>query len=346
MTTQITVSDFLELARTLPIIDVRSENEFKQGHIPGAFNLPLFNNEERAIIGTLYKNSGREASVLKGLEITGPKLGDFVKQLHKITDQKQLLVHCWRGGMRSESMAWLFHVTGYEVFVLKNGYKAYRHFIREALVKPANIIVLGGLTGSGKTEILHSLEIVGEQILDLEKLANHKGSVFGGFGPPGQPTNEQFENDIFADWQRFDLTKPIWIEDESRMIGNVSIPDPLFEQMQSSIMIKVDTGKEQRIRRLVSEYSTIEKKDLEMAILKIGEKLGGANTQKALKALESGDLTMVADLILFYYDKSYTHSVMKRHNQQIFPVNLEGSDPIKNATLILEAAKSLRGINQ
>jgi tRNA 2-selenouridine synthase len=346
MTTQTIASEFLDLARTLPVVDVRSENEFLQGHIPEAINMPLFNNEERAIIGTLYKNSGREASVLKGLEISGPKLADFVKQLHKITDQKQILVHCWRGGMRSESMAWIFHVAGYEVFVLKNGYKAYRHFIREALARPANIIVLGGLTGSGKTEILHSLGIKGEQILDLERLASHKGSVFGGFGLAGQPTNEQFENDIFAEWQRFDLTKPIWIEDESRMIGTVSIPNPLFEQMQSSIMTKVETGKEQRIRRIVSEYSTIENQDLETAVLKISEKLGGANTKKALNALESGDLQMVADLALSYYDKAYAHSVMKRQNKQIFPVNIEGSDPVKNATLILEAAKSLRGINQ
>ncbi|MGA3013875.1 MAG: tRNA 2-selenouridine(34) synthase MnmH [Bacteroidales bacterium] len=345
MTTQTNASEFLELARTIPIIDVRSENEYIQGHIPEAINLPLFNNEERAIIGTLYKNSGREASVLKGLEITGPKLADYVKQLHKITGQKQLLVHCWRGGMRSESMAWLFQVAGYEVFVLRNGYKSYRHFIRETMARPANIIVLGGLTGSGKTELLQSLGIKGEQILDLERLASHKGSVFGGLGQPGQPTNEQFENDIFAEWQRFDLTRPIWIEDESRMIGNVSIPDPLFEQMQSSIMIKMETGKEQRIRRLVSEYSTIERQDLGMAILKIGEKLGGANTKKALKALESGDLKMVADLALFYYDKTYTHSVQKRQNQQVYSLNLESSDTAKNAILILEAAKSLGGIN-
>ncbi len=137
---------------------------------------------------------------------------------------------------------------------------------------------------------------MGKQTLDLEQLARHKGSVFGGIGMPDQPTNEQFENDIFAAWQTFDITKPLWIEDESRMIGNVSIPDPLFDQMKRAVMIKVETNSELRIHRLVNEYSKADKMELERAILKISEKLGGANTKKALLALETGDFETVADL--------------------------------------------------
>jgi tRNA 2-selenouridine synthase len=342
MITQITAFEFLDLARTYRVIDVRSENEYLQGHIPGAFNLPLFNNEERAVVGTLYKNSGREASVLKGLEFAGPKLADFVKQVHKFTDQKKLLMHCWRGGMRSESMAWLFQVAGYEVSVLKNGYKAYRHFIRESLSQPSSIIILGGLTGSGKTELLHLIGKMGEQVLDIESLACHKGSVFGGFGQPNQPTNEQFENDIYETWQKFDLTKPLWIEDESRMIGNVSIPDPLFEQMSSAVMIKVESSRENRLHRLVDEYSKVEIHDLQSALLKVSEKLGGTNTQKALAALETGDFETVANLALLYYDKTYEHSVLKRKNQKIFNVYIESHDPVKNATIILETGKSIK----
>ena len=342
MINHITAAEFLDRARVLPIIDVRSEKEYLQGHIPETFNLPLFNNEERVIVGTLYKNSGRETSVLKGLELAGPKLADFVKQLHKITDQKQLLIYCWRGGMRSKSMAWLFQLADYEVFIMEKGYKAYRRFIRERLSMPANVIILGGLTGSGKTELLHLLGKMGEQILDLEKLACHKGSVFGGFGQPDQPTNEQFENDIFGAWENFDLSRLVWIEDESRMIGNVSIPDPLFEQMSRAVMIKVETGRGQRIRRLVDEYSKVEKQDLQKAVLKISEKLGGTNTKTVLTAIDAGDFETVTSLALSYYDKTYNHSVQKRENQKIQTVSIESNDPIKNAALTLEAGKSIK----
>jgi tRNA 2-selenouridine synthase len=342
MINHITAIEFLDRARVLPVIDVRSEKEYLQGHIPGAINLPLFNDEERAVVGTLYKNSGREASVLKGLELAGPKLADFVKQLHKITDQKQLLVHCWRGGMRSENMAWLFQVAGYEVFVLEGGYKSYRRFIRESLSQPANIIILGGLTGSGKTELLHLLGKMGEQVLDLEKLACHKGSVFGGFGQSNQPTNEQFENSIFAAWENIDPSRAVWIEDESRMIGNVSIPDSLFEQMSRAVMIKIETGRKQRIRKLVEEYSKFEKQELQRAVMKISEKLGGTNTKTALAAIDVGDFDTVAGLALSYYDKTYAHSVLKRENPKIHPVSIENYDPVKNAALILEAGKSIK----
>jgi len=239
-------------------------------------------------------------------------------------------------------MAWLFQVAGYEVFVLEGGYKAYRRFIRERLAKPADIIVLGGLTGSGKTELLHLLGQMGEQVLDLEKLACHKGSVFGGIGQPCQPTNEQFENDIFSAWGKIDPSRLVWIEDESRMIGNVSIPDPLFEQMSRAVMIKVETAREQRIRRLVDEYSKVEKKDLHQAVLKIDEKLGGTNTKTALAAIDAGEFETVAGLALSYYDKTYTHSVLKRVNQKIFSVSIENNDPVKNAALILEAGKSIK----
>ncbi|MGA2823369.1 MAG: tRNA 2-selenouridine(34) synthase MnmH [Bacteroidales bacterium] len=342
MINHITAVEFLDRARVIPIIDVRSEKEYLQGHIPEAINLPLFNNEERAVVGTLYKNSGREASVLKGLELASPKLVDFVKQLYKITDQKQLLIYCWRGGMRSENMAWLFQLADYEVFVMKGGYKAYRRFIRERLSQPANVIILGGLTGSGKTELLQLLEKMGEQILDLEKLACHKGSVFGGFGQPNQPTNEQFENDIFGAWGNIDPSKLVWIEDESRMIGNVSIPDPLFEQMSRAVMIEVKTSREQRIRRLVDEYSKVEKQNLQNAVLKISEKLGGTNTKTALTAINAGDFETVTGLVLSYYDKTYNHSVLRRENQEIRSVFIESDDPIKNATLILETGKSIK----
>ena len=342
MNDRITVAEFLDRARNVPVIDVRSEKEFLQGHIPGAVNLSLFNDEERAVVGTLYKNSGRESSVLKGLDLAGPKLAGFVKQLHKITSGKQVLVHCWRGGMRSESMAWLFRLAGYEACLLEGGYKAYRHFIRAGLSLPAKIILLGGMTGSGKTDLLHQLGKMGEQILDLEALACHKGSVFGGIGQPSQPTNEQFENNIYAGWAVLDPARPVWLEDESRMIGNVSLPDPLLEQMNHAAMIQVELSTEQRIKRLVKEYSSVEKEDLRTAVLKISEKLGGTHTKTALSAIDDGDFETVAGLSLSYYDKTYAHSVLRKNNADIRIVSLENDDIVKNAGSILEAAKSLK----
>ena len=341
MVNQIDIEDFYRLIGNLPIIDIRSEKEYQQGHIPGSINLPLFNNEERAIVGTLYKNSGRETSVLKGLELVGRKLPDFIKQLHKITDKKQILVHCWRGGMRSESMAWLFNLAGYEVQVLKGGYKAYRHFIRKEFLQKAKIIILGGLTGSGKTEILHRLGGIGEQILDLESLANHKGSVFGGYNLPDQPTNEQFENDLYGVWGNMDFSRCIWIEDESRMIGNVCIPDPLFEQMNRAPMIKIEVGKEERVKRILDEYAILEKQDLLTALKKIGEKLGGTNLKMAISALESDDFKTVVNLTLAHYDKSYTFSVNRRANPEVLAIHLEENSPEKNVDLVLEASKKI-----
>ncbi|MCX6244777.1 MAG: tRNA 2-selenouridine(34) synthase MnmH [Bacteroidetes bacterium] len=340
MAIRIEAEQFLSQSDIMTVVDVRSPAEYLQGHIPGAMNIPLFDDRERAVVGTIYKNSGREASILKGLELAGPKLSMMVKKLNTVADQKAVLVHCWRGGMRSESMAWLFEQAGYSVSVLDGGYKAYRKFIRDRFSQPLKIVVLGGLTGSGKTEILEALAEKGEQVLDLERLAFHKGSVFGGLGQPDQPTNEQFENDIYAEWEKYDPGKITWIEDESRMIGKLCIPDPLFDQMNRSPMIMIETNREERIRRLVSEYSDFEKEELEGAILKISEKLGGANTKTALSAITSGDFDTAAGLMLVYYDKSYTHSVDKRLNKDIFTIMME-NDTGKNVTAVLNQARRL-----
>jgi tRNA 2-selenouridine synthase len=340
MANRIEAGPFLSASQTTPVVDVRSPAEYRQGHIPGAVNIPLFDDRERALIGTLYKNSGREVSVLKGLEIAGPKLSAFVKQLMAATKQKEILVHCWRGGMRSESMAWLFEQAGFSVSVLEGGYKAYRKHIRTGFSKPLKMVILGGLTGCGKTEILHILEELGEQVLDLERLAAHKGSVFGGLDMPDQPTNEQFENSVYSEWNDLDPDRLVWIEDESRAIGRVSIPDPLFDQMNRSPMILLETSDEERIRRLVGEYSILEKKELERAILKISEKLGGANTSTVLDAVATGDFHGAVERMLVYYDKAYAHSIRKRINSNIANLETTGEDPVRKAAAVLEKSQS------
>jgi len=324
-------SEFLKLAGDIDIIDVRSPSEFLDGHIPGAHNLPLFNDEERAIVGTLYKNSGREASVLRGLELVGPKLSDFVKQARKISPNHQLLVHCWRGGLRSKNMAWLLEIAGFDTMVLEGGYKAYRRFIRQELGEMREYIILGGKTGSGKSDILQALKSRGEQVIDLEGLAHHKGSAFGDLGQEHQPTNEQFENNLFEEWKRLDANRPIWLEDESRGIGKVSIPDTLFENMRKSTTLFIDVPKEIRVKRLVNEYAGFNQKKLIAAVERITTKLGGLNAKLAIEAIYRDDYETVVDLLLVYYDKSYLKGLHFRDAVSVFTLNSETGDPDANA---------------
>ncbi len=228
MSEKIGALDFFNLSKDIPVIDVRSPKEFETGHIPGAHNIPIFSNEERAIVGTKYKQEGREPAILVGLEIVGSKLKSFANTARKLSKNNQLLVHCWRGGMRSSSMAWLFEMVGIKTFILEGGYKAFRNYGKSQLAASKKLIILGGLTGSGKTETLLKIKEKGEQVVDLEGLAHHKGSAFGSLGQKPQLPNEQFENNLIYEWLTLDITKSIWLEDESHSIGSNWIPNEHF----------------------------------------------------------------------------------------------------------------------
>ncbi|MGM0377930.1 MAG: tRNA 2-selenouridine(34) synthase MnmH [Bacteroidota bacterium] len=306
-------SEFLEASETYPVLDVRTPSEYEQGHIPGALNLPLFSDEERAVVGTLYKKESREAAVMKGLEIVGPKMADIASKARALAINKTVLLHCWRGGMRSESLAWLSRTAGLHASVLKGGYKAYRAYFREQLqTLDWKFIVLGGPTGCGKTDVLKALADQGEQVLDLEGLACHKGSAFGALGQLPQPTTEQFENDIHEVFRHFKPDRVIWVEGESHSIGRVYVPDMLFEQLMSAPLVMYDLERELRLDRLVNEYGCFDKDLLAQSVRKIEKRLGGARTQEALQALEEGNFRKVADITLQYYDKSYTKSLGRR----------------------------------
>lgn len=335
MIQKVSAAVFLSLADEYCLADVRSPAEFAEGHIPGSMNIPLFNDEERSVIGTLYHKQGREEAILKGLDIALPKVSGYIRSVRKEIQGKKLAVHCWRGGMRSEMMAEVFRKAGYSVILLEGGYKAYRHFIRDSFSAKANIIVLGGFTGCGKTEILAALADKGEQVIDLEHLASHKGSVFGALGQRPQPTNEQFENELYRIWSGMDLTKRIWLEDESRSIGRVALPPPVFEQISEARMIQVFMDKTLRIDRLVEEYSCFPKEMLAAAIIKIHDGLGGSRSKLALEALGEGDFAEVADFVLEYYDKAYQKAIDKRKNKDITGIRLEGSDARHHASQIL-----------
>ncbi len=340
MATTLPIEKFLPLTDTLPLVDVRSPAEFAQGHIPGAVNIPLFNNDERALVGIGYKNGGKEHAVQLGLEIVGPKLARFVKQAKRLAPQKELLIHCWRGGMRSESMAWLFETAGLKTHILEGGYKAYRRHIRQQFSRTVKMIVLGGFTGSGKTDILKALQKRGEQFLDIEKTAHHKGSVFGPLGQEPQPTNEQFENNLADVWRKFDFSKRIWVEDESRQLGKCVLPEPLFFQLRKAPLLKIIVPKPEREKRLVKEYGDFPKAELKEQLIKIRERLGGQYLKEALIALENNDLHKVAGLALRYYDKAYTHGTAQRPAEKVFEITLKEDHPEINAHMILKFVES------
>ena len=329
-------SEFLALGETLPIVDVRTPAEFEQGHIPGAFNIPLFTNEERAVVGTLYKREGKEVAFMKGLDFVGPRMRSFVKSARKIAPERKILVHCWRGGMRSGSMAWLFKSAGFEAHTLEGGYKAYRRHIRKSFDAKSHWIILGGYTGSGKTEILQEISNIGQQVVDLEGIANHKGSAFGHIGQEPQPTTEQFENNLGQRWLQLDFAKTIWMEDESKAIGHVYQPENFYQKLRSSRLIFIDIPKEARIQRLVKEYAGIDHQALKDSLDKITRRLGGQNHKKAAMALEVNDYATVADITLSYYDKAYGYGVSQRNASSVFTLKVEGDNPKATARLVVD----------
>lgn len=299
------------------IIDVRTPKEFQQGHIPGAVNIPLFSNDERVIIGTIYKQQGKQKAILKGLEFVGPKMVDIVAKAQLVAKNNCIYIHCWRGGMRSGSVAWLLELYGIRVFTLKEGYKSFRNFALNSFSTPFNLIVLGGKTGSGKTEILAKLKELGEQIIDLEKIAVHKGSAFGALGEKLQPSQEQFENELGCLMHKFDSTKRVWIEDESRLIGTKVIPEKLWLQIRIAKMFYIDVPLEDRINYLTKEYGQFSTEQLKQSVLKISKRLGNLQTKNALTALQENDLKTTCKICLSYYDKSYTHGIQQREKQNV-----------------------------
>lgn len=323
----------------MPVVDVRSPGEYNKAHIPGAYNIPLFDNDQRKRVGIAYHQHGRQEAVMEGLRIVGPRMESLADEARNLAgDQRSLVVHCWRGGMRSESMAWLFDKLGLVTYVLKGGYKAYRRYCRPMLKQPACIIVLGGYTGSGKTDILKSLKEQGQQVLDLEGLACHKGSAFGSMGQKEQPSTEHFENRLFDEWLKMDLERPVWIEDESKMIGKCGIPDELFHAMRRAPVVKIELDRSLRVERLVEEYAVFDREKLKGAISRIRKRLGGDRARQAMEAVDEGDFHSAADISLDYYDKAYLHGLGKRDPSRIHSLAIDRDDPNHTARLLIEKA--------
>ena len=309
----VSINEFLALRKEgFPLVDARSEKEFEIGHIEGATNLPLLNNENRTIVGTAYKVSGREIAVQKGFELAGPHFGEIFKQGRKLSHQKKILVYCWRGGLRSNILAWVLGFTQAEIYVLENGYKNYRKAVLATLDFPYKFIVLGGKTGTGKTEVLHLLKAKGEQILDIEALACHKGSSFGALGMEPQPQQEHFENSIAEILWKYDAEKRIWIENESRLTGRLVLPLEIFNALRERKLIELEIPIATRIARLANEYAQFDTNLLEEALNRLQKRLGGLRTKLALEALAEKNNEVWIQLVLEYYDSTYAFGLSNR----------------------------------
>ncbi len=327
----------------VPVIDVRTPAEFANGHIPGALNIPIFSDDERALIGTRYHQAGKDAGFMLGLEVIGPKLSYFVKKLNSIVAaHSPLILYCWRGGMRSNSMGWLFEQAGHEVMVINGGYKAYRSYIREHICHGWDFRVIGGLTGSGKTITLQHLSLLGEQVIDLEAIASHKGSVFGHLGQSAQPCNEEFENTLWEAIRQMDPCRPIFVEDESRSIGKVSLPEPFYIRLQLSPLYLLEVSFDDRVNRIVHEYGCFPKEDIIGNILKINKYIGSENCNKAVQMVLNDDLKSAAGLLLKYYDKKYREAITAYGQREMTVIKGSSKDCNNNAKLI----QQLSSVNQ
>ncbi len=372
---KITIEQFLELAKQHPVFDVRSPGEYNHAHISNAHNLPLFNDEERKIVGTAYKQQSREVAIKIGLDFFGVKMKAMVEEAERIVadfyksftksntpvfpfpqDALQgggggVLVHCWRGGMRSAGVAWLLDLYGFKVYTLAGGYKAYRKWILAQFEKEYRFNIVGGYTGSGKTLVLHQLKKQHKLIIDLEALANHKGSAFGGMGP--QPTQEMFENmlaeTLFACRCSFieendaastndQRSTVIYIEDESQRIGNLQIPMPLWNSIRKSPVYFLDIPFEERLNYITEEYGKLDKEKLVNAVIRIQKRLGGLETKSTINHFLENNYKESFRILLTYYDKWYIKALHNRENLSALlnKIPCRGVDTNGNTQKILE----------
>ncbi len=314
---------------TNPIfIDLRSPGEYQTGHILNAMNIPIFDDDERAEVGYTYKNIGVDAAKDLGLSIASKKLPDIVKKIRSLyTNKHTLILYCWRGGMRSRSIVSILELMGIPSFQLVGGYKGYRRHILDALeaftVKP-QIVLLCGSTGVGKSALLHSLANHNIPVIDLEQLANHRGSSFGQVGMGIPETAQNFDAKILEQLQMYNNSPYIVVECESKRIGNVYLPDCLYTKMKTGLKILLYADMEVRISRLIEEYTNnMHNRNMEellTSLASLGKRLGKKVITQLTTDLKEGRLRNVVKVLLVdYYDPLYGY---ERANQSGFNLTI------------------------
>jgi tRNA 2-selenouridine synthase len=332
--------EFITRSESQLIIDVRAPIEYFKGHIPKAINIPLFDDAERSEIGTLYKLKGKQSAIDRGYEIVNPKLATWIERVKKEASERQVYVYCFRGGMRSNSFTWWLNQNKIEAQLLRGGYKSYRQLALQQFEKPYQFALLGGATGSRKTDILRYIQThLFTPTIDLEKLANHKGSVFGGIGEKNQLPQQNFEHHFFNELKN--IQHPFLAEDEAMTIGYNRIPYPFWLQMKAAPLFIFHVPFELRLKKIMSDYSQAPIPVLKSAITKIGEQLGGEATKNCLALLDKNDVSSVAQIVLKHYDKAYAHKYKQKTNQTVLNLQTQTDDVVANSKLILEAFDSI-----
>lgn len=322
----------------LPTIDVRSPAEYEKGHVFGAVSMPLFSNEERHEVGLMYKTKGQQEAIKVGLDLVGPKMSSFIDQAKEIAPQGELNIYCWRGGLRSGSLAWLLKTAGFQVNTIAGGYKAWRKEVMELLTAEYRLLTLGGFTGVGKTELLTALKKKGEQTIDLEALANHRGSAFSPSSNK-QPSSEEFENQLAHQLLQMDRTKSIWIEDESKLIGHVYVNMNFHKSIKQAPLILIIRPAEERIASLCALYGESDMGDLKHAFKKIERRIGGQYLIAAYNYIDEGNLEAAAKIAVHYYDKSYLNSMGKVKRDPALTISLKGKSNEEGAEILIQWMK-------
>lgn len=292
------------------LIDVRTPLEFEEDHIPGAHNVPLLSNEERVEVGTIYKQVGPIEARRRGLELTCSRFYDMVSQIVSLAVGRPIVVYCWRGGLRSASVAMLVETCGTQARQLVGGYKAFRSYVADyfeqcAFTSP--LVVLHGMTGTGKTTFINGLDPSKWSTIDLEGIACHRGSAFGALGLEQKYTQKHFETTLWDAFRKLPSDRLIVLEGESQRIGKYSLPGCLYQKMSESCRVWCHASIATRIERLVLEYARLEfRSEMLAALDRIRKKMSGTRYAELKSSLEDWDVAGVArGLIEGYYDKMY-----------------------------------------
>ncbi len=295
------------MARGYATVDLRAAGEYLSGTIPGAINIPLFDDDERGVIGTLYRHVGQARAVDAGFEYTERKLSHLIS-CFELFRGKEFVVFCARGGMRSLAVVNLLSQVGFKVYQLEGGYKKYRHYVLTRLngFQP-RLIVIHGLTGTGKTRIIERLD----HALDLEGLACHRSSLFGGLDR--KPENQKNFEGKLVDILGSLAEEPYFIEGESRKIGKVFIPERLAMAMKNGVLVCVHCSMETRIRRILEDYPVMNRKmrrEIELILKSLKQKMGAVLVARMCELLQRGELEELVHILLVqYYDKRYGKSM-------------------------------------